>query len=334
MNHEICMILHTKLKVWTLLKSYLDETLKKLTTYKPALTKQPDHDEFWSTTLADVKDNPLNARLLEVPYPIKEIQAFELTYQGFDETPIDAHYILPGNHKSDLPCIIIFHGYGGNKKSVSHYMKWLIQGYAVIAVDCRGQGKSPDYSTYGTDAMGTWVTKGILNKSEYYYRKVYVDAVRAIDFASSRPEIDHKRIAIMGGSMGGGITLAVAALDDRPKLAIADIPNMCDLGLAMEQKSEGSLTHIEDFLHRYPEHIDRVYKNLTYFDNLNHARNITCRIRLSAGLKDNICPPQPIFGVYNHIEAPKSIEVYPFTGHDMDIIDHIDKTLKYVNEYL
>jgi len=313
---------------------YLEQTIQELEGYRPAVTKQPDHDAFWTETLDLARKNPLNVHVEEVVYPIKQIQTHTLTYQGFDETPIHAHYILPRDHQGMLPCIIIFHGYGGNKKSASHYMKWLIQGYAVIAVDCRGQGSSPDHSTYSMDAIGSWVTKGILNKNEYYYRKVYVDAVRAIDVACSRLEIDQERIAIMGGSMGGGITLAVAGLDSRPKLAIADIPNMCDLSLAIKQKTEGSLMHVEDFLHRYPDQVDHVFKNLTYFDNLNHAANITCRIRLSAGLKDPVCPPRPIFGVYNQIEADKSIEVYPFTDHDMDIVSHIDKTLKFVNDYL
>lgn len=313
---------------------HIQTTVQELEKYKPSLTKKADHDSFWKRSLEEARSKPLQETLREMEYPIKQIQAFELTYHGFDETPIHAYYIVPRNHQGNLPCIIHFHGYGVHKGSVSNYMKWLIQGYAVIAVDCRGQGRSGDYSTYSSDELGTWVTKGILDKEEYYYRKVYIDSVRAVDFACSRPEIDSKRIAIMGGSMGGGITLAVAGLDDRPKLAIADVPNMCDIGLAMQQKFEGSLTHVERFLHRHPEYIDLVYDNLTYFDNLNLAGNIKCRIRMSAGLKDLVCPPQPIFGVYNQIEAPKSIVVLPFSGHDTNIVDHIDQTIEFVNQYL
>jgi cephalosporin-C deacetylase len=210
----------------------------------------------------------------------------------------------------------------------------LIQGYAVIAIDVRGQGETGDYSHYSSDALGSWVTKGILDNEEYYYRKVYMDGVRVIDFACSRDEIDPERIGLMGASMGGGITLAVAALDDRPKLAVADIPNMCDLGLAIQQKFEGSLTFVESFLHRYPKKIERVYETLSYFDNLNLVQKISCRTRMSVGLKDLICPPQPIFGVYNHVKAPKSLEVYPFSGHDVSMVSHIDKTIAYVNQHL
>ncbi|WP_084781947.1 acetylxylan esterase [Bacillus niameyensis] len=313
---------------------HINNLVKELEAYKPELTKKGDHDSFWKRSLYEARKRPLNEILRDLEYPIKQAQAFELNYHGFDETPIQAYYIVPRDHEGHLPCIVFFHGYGGSKGSVSDYMKWIIQGYAVMAVDCRGQGRSGDFSNYSSDEMGTWVTKGILDKEEYYYRKVYIDSVRAIDFACSRPEIDSERIAIMGGSMGGGITLAVAGLDQRPKLAVADVPNMCDLGLAMQQKFEGSLTYVEKFLHRHPEYIEQVYDNLTYFDNLNHAGNIRCRIRMSAGLKDLICPPKPIFGVYNHIDAPKSIEVLPFSGHDTNIVSHIDHTIAFVNQYL
>lgn len=313
---------------------HIEEKIKHLEAYRPELTKQEDHDVFWERTMKKAKEKALNASLHELDYPIKQVRAFDLTYHGFDETPIQAYYIVPKQHQEKLPCLIFFHGYAGHKNSVSHYMKWLIQGYAVIAVDCRGQGRTGDYSKYSSDEMGTWVTKGILDKDEYYYRKVYVDGVRAIDFACSRPEIDPNRIAIMGASMGGGITLAVAALDDRPKLAVADVPNMCDIGLAMKQKFDGSLTVVEKFLHRHPEAIEQVYSTLTYFDNLNLCGNITCKTRISVGLLDLICPPMPTFGVYNRILALKSMEVYPFSGHDMGIIEHIDKTIHFVNEHL
>ena len=313
---------------------YIDEKINEFKAYKPELTKQADHEAFWEQTISQARSQPLHDEWIELDYPIKQINAYQVSYRGFDETPIQAFYITPKQYKEKLPCLIFFHGYNGHKGSISDYMKWLIQGYAVIAVDVRGQGRSGDYSNYNSDEMGTWATKGILDKEEYYYRKVYVDGIRAIDLACSRPEIDTERIAIIGGSFGGGITLAVAALDDRPKLAVADVPNMCNIELAIKEKMEGSLTFVDRFLDRHPEYVDQVFTTLSYFDNLNLCSEINCRVRVSVGLRDLICPPKSIYGVYNHIEAPKSIEVYPFSEHNVYNIAHIDKTLRFVNEHI
>ncbi|MFD2627800.1 acetylxylan esterase [Oceanobacillus kapialis] len=313
---------------------HLKQTVERLKMYVPTSTKQPDHAAFWQKTLEESNKQPLSESVIKKDYPIKQVNVYQVVYKGFGATPIHAHYILPKHVNDKLPCLLFFHGYGGNKGSVSQYMKWLIQGYAVLAVDIRGHGESGDAAAYSTDVTGSWVTKGILDKQEYYYRNVYVDAVRAIDFLCGREEIDNGRIAVIGSSMGGGITLAAAALDDRPKLAVADMPNMCDIPLAMEQKFEGSLTVVENFLRQHPQYTEQVYKTLSYFDHVNLAEQITCRIRFAVGLRDIVCPPQPSYGVYNLVQAPKSMEVYPFGGHDMTMISHVDKTLAFVGEYL
>ncbi|WP_052352834.1 acetylxylan esterase [Neobacillus dielmonensis] len=315
---------------------YSIETLiKTIKTYKPEMTKEEDFESFWTSTLEESAQVPLQPILIEIDYPIEQIRAFHVTYQGFGGTLIKGYYMVPKERNQELPCIITFHGYGGNKSSVSNYLKWLIQGIAVFAVDCRGHGESGDDSLYSSGSAGTWATQGLLDKNEYYYRKVYMDSKRAIDFVFTRPEIDHHRVCLLGASMGGGIALAVAALDQRPKLVVADVPNMCNLELAIQQKFEGSLVKIEEYLSRFPEKSAQVFQTLSYFDNLNLASKITSKVRLTAALKDLICPPQTIYGVYNHIHSDKSIIAYPFSGHDAPgISSHIDATIQFIKEHL
>ncbi|WP_449537900.1 acetylxylan esterase [Ferdinandcohnia sp. Marseille-Q9671] len=313
---------------------YFENQIKEYETYKPALTKTKDFHTFWENTLEESNRLPLQSKLERVDYPIKQVDAYRVTYQGFGESPIKGYYLLPKDANGDTPCIVIYHGYGMDKSSISDYMKWVIQGIAVLAIDNRGHGESSDDSGYMTGTNGTWVLHGILDKDEYYYRKVYIDCKRAIDFLFSRPEIDKSRICIYGGSMGGGIALAVAALDNRPKLVIADVPNMCNIELAIQQKFEGSLVSLENYLAKYPEKVHQVFENLTYFDNLNFASMIKSKIRVTVALKDPICPPQTIFGVYNYIQAEKSLVVLPFTGHNVSLTSHVDDTLRYVGENL
>ena len=45
---------------------------------------------------------------------------------------------------------------------------------------------------------------------------------------ASRPEVDTTRIVVTGGSQGGGLSLATAALDRRISLCAPDIPFMLD----------------------------------------------------------------------------------------------------------
>lgn len=135
--------------------------------------------------------------------------------------------------------------------------------------------------------------------------------------------------------MGGRIALVVAALDNRPKLVIADVPNMCNIELSIQLKLGGSLLSLESIFARYPDKAHQIFHNLTYFDNLNFVSMIKSKIRVTVALKDILCPPQGIFGVYHHIQADKSVVVYPFTGHNVgSISSHLDDTLSYVSENL
>ena len=54
---------------------------------------------------------------------VKQIEAFDVTYQGFDETPLKGFYIRPTQFEGLLPCLVIYHGYAGHKNSVSHLQK-------------------------------------------------------------------------------------------------------------------------------------------------------------------------------------------------------------------
>jgi cephalosporin-C deacetylase len=302
--------------------------------YVPESTREPDFDAFWEETKLESKNQPLKVRLSDLPYPIPNITAKKLTFKGFNGTDITGFYLRPDSVKENLPCLLVLHGYGGNKGSIANYAKYLLMGFAVIALDTRGHGESANGS-YPAGGTGSWVTQGILNPHTYYYRHVYMDVVRSLDVIGTLPELDQERIAIYGVSMGGGIALAVAGLDDRPSFVIADVPNMCDLPLAIPLKMEGSLTQVEQFLRQYPDKLKKVFKTLSYFDNKNLTKNISCPVQFSAGGKDLICPPQTIYGVYNLIKAKKDILFYPFSGHDLPgSVSHIDELVNVLSTFI
>ncbi|RZT21511.1 acetylxylan esterase [Fictibacillus sp. BK138] len=302
--------------------------------YIPESNREPDFDAFWEETKLESKNQPLEVRLSDIPYPIRNINAQKLIFKGFNGTELAGFYLKPDSEKKRLPCLLVLHGYGGNKGSIANYAKYLMMGYAVVALDTRGHGESGNGS-YPAGGTGSWVTQGILDPATYYYRHVYMDVIRALDVTETLPEVNSERIVIYGVSMGGGIALAVAGLDNRASYVIADVPNMCDLPLAIQLKMEGSLTAVEQFLRQYPDQLKQVFKTLSFYDNKNLAENISCPVWISAGGKDLICPPQTIYGVFNLIKTNKNINYYSFSGHDLPgSISHIDHLVEILAEYI
>lgn len=106
-------------------------------------------------------------------------------------------------------------------------------GYATFGMLVRGQGGSEDTSvTPGGHALG-WMTKGILSKDTYYYRGVYLDAVRALEVIQSFPEVDEHRIGVIGGSQGC-VSDCGRKFSDIPKVVAADYPYLSNFERAVD----------------------------------------------------------------------------------------------------
>ena len=316
----------------------VDMPLTELKKYKPAQNKQSDFSEFWKETIEISKSMSLDEEINKIDYMIKGFDANKVYYNGFKGSRICGYYLTP-NGVGPFPAILFFHGYGGSKQKINHYLKWIFMGYAVLAVDVRGQsGESVDAKIYPPPSVPGYMTKGIFSKKDYYYRGVYMDCVRAIDFLSRRKEINIKRLCITGGSQGGGLTLSTAALDNRPKLAIAEIPYLCHYRRAVEWSEEiKNMTYLEFIflIKAYPERENEMFKVLSYFDNLNLCSWIKARTVVTCAMKDTVCPPSTIFAVFNHIKTQKHMEIMPYYEHDYEaIMDFEEKKLEYIKNYL
>ena len=316
----------------------IDMPLEKLKKYKPLQTKSKDFLDFWEETKQISKSEPLNEEIQKIDYFIDEIDPNKVYYDGFGGARVCGYYLLPKTNKIS-PVILWFHGYGDNKQKISFYLKWVLLGYAVFAIDIRGQnGESVDNKVYPAPSATGFMTKGIFSKRDYYYRGVYMDCVRAIDFLATRKEIDISRLCVTGASQGGGLALATSALDSRPVLSIAEVPYLCHFERAIEWAEEAkNITYLEfiPIIKKHPKRIKEMFKTLSYFDNLNLCRSIKARTVISVALKDLICPPSTIFAVYNNIQCEKHIEIMPFYEHSWETLQNFDeKRLEYVKKYL
>lgn len=298
--------------------AHFDMPLSKLETYQPSLTKEPDFDAFWANTLDQAAQIPLEARLEPEPLALPGIKNYRLTYSSWDDATVAGRYLVPEGD-GPFPTIVFYHGYSGGFHSLGYeQMAWALMGYATVAVDVRGQGgHSSDGSRYPGGHAGGWMTLGISDPATYYYRGVYVDCVRALDFVSSRPEADKDRIGLTGGSQGGGLTLAVAALDDRPAAALAQVPFLCHYRRATEITDSKPYSEISDYCRRRsPEEGEQAFRTLSYFDVMNLADRINCPTYVTVGLCDMTCPPSTIFAAYNRIPTKKEIMVADFGQHE------------------
>src|ERR1019366_10253774 len=202
----------------------IDMPLEQMRQYRPSLYREADFDSFWDTTMTAAVGQALNAELIPYDLPARGLECYAVRFDGFEGGRLAGWYVRP-EKQGKFPGVCFYHGYSMRGPRPLDLIQLASQGICVLSMDCRGQnGQSQDAvaSTEGNH-LG-WMTKGIRDPHHYYYRYVYADAVRALELLARREEVDGQRLAITGGSQGGGLALAVSALSDRPVLSLPDIP--------------------------------------------------------------------------------------------------------------
>jgi cephalosporin-C deacetylase len=300
-----------------------DLPLNELQTYLPTSEEPEDFDSFWKSTLDEAQMFPINATFEKVDYGLVAQDTFDVTFNGFGGQPVKGWLILPSQRTKKLPCVVEYIGYGGGRAFAIDWLLWASAGYAHFVMDTRGQGSTwsagdtPDlYADGGNAHYPGSMTKGILDPRHYYYRRVFTDAVRAIEAARSYPEVDTTQIAVTGGSQGGGITIAAAGLVPDVVAAMPDVPFLCHYRRATEIEDTYPYKEIAEFCHVHRDKVDIVFNTLSYFDGVNFAARAKARTLFSVGLMDKICPPSTVYAAYNHWAGEKDIKVYPYNGHE------------------
>ncbi|MCK4748792.1 MAG: acetylxylan esterase, partial [Bacteroidales bacterium] len=185
----------------------------------------------------------------------------------------------------------------------------------ALALNIRGHGNSQDHINPGFPG---YFLHQVDDKELYIYRGAYMDCIRAVDFLYSRNEVDKSRVAVEGGSQGGALSFATAALDNkRIDVCVPHVPFLSDFRdyFKVVGWPGGELVQYCEEHPEIPE--DEIYKNLSYIDIKNLAPWIKAPVLMSIGLVDKTCPPHINFAAYNQLNVPKEYTVYPNAGHGL-----------------
>jgi cephalosporin-C deacetylase len=280
------------------------------TVHKPA-----DFDEFWRQIVAEADAIPLNSSMVSVPLrSTDEVETFEIQYDSLDGVRVSGWYCRPRDSyiEGPYPGLLILPGYVSEPTLPKH---WAKKGYAAIGVAPRGKLRSN--SQYNPGYPGLLVDN-IIDRNTYAYRGFYIDAMRAVDFALSRPEIDASRIGLQGGSQGGALTITTAALrSGKIACGAAGAPYLCGFMDAASLTHSYPYEEMNEYMRLYPERIQQVRDTVAYFDGINFAPKITCPMHISLGLCDDVCPPETGFDVIRAMtNAEVSYNSYERCGHE------------------
>lgn len=294
-----------------------DFPIETLREYRPARTEPADFDEFWTSTLRELRSNPLAADFAPYDAALATVETYDVTFAGWNGEPVRGWLQIPKYRERPLPCVVEYIGYSGGRGLPHDHLLFSAAGYAHFVMDSRGQGgdTGDGHAPAGPQAPG-FMTNGVLDRDSYYYRRLMSDSVRAVDAARAHPAVDPTRIIVAGGSQGGGLTLAVAGLVPDLLAAMPDVPFLCHYPRATEIVDTNPYLEIVQFCKTHPRDVERVFETLSYFDGVNFAARARASSLFSVGMMDPVCPPSTVFAAYNHYAGPKEMCVWWFNGHE------------------
>ncbi|MCA0758477.1 acetylxylan esterase [Paenibacillus sp. N4] len=313
----------------------VDMPLSQLEQYEGSSPRPADFDAFWERALEEMKAVDPRLELVPSEFQVPFAECFDLYFTGVRGARIHAKYIRPKHAPEPHPAVLHFHGYTGSSGHWQDKLAYAALGYSFFSLDCRGQGgRSEDTGGVKGNTHNGHIIRGLDDEpDQLLFRHIFLDTAQLAGIAMQMPEVDPDKVMAIGGSQGGALTIACAALEPRIcKLApvfpfLADYKRVWQMDLAKDAYAELRTF----FRHFDPQHKreEEIFTKLGYIDIQYLAPRIRGEVLFGIGLMDTICPPSTQFAVYNKITAAKRMEIYPDFGHE-DLPGFSDKTMQFL----
>ncbi len=300
----------------------IDMPLDKLRTYQGRNPKPADFDKFWDRSLKEMRSIDPKVELKPAAFKVPFADCFDMYFTGIGGARVYAKYLRPKASTAPHPAVLQFHGYTGHSGDWQEKLGYVAAGYSVAALDCRGQGgKSEDPGGIKGTTYRGHIIRGLDDSPEkLLFRQIFLDTAQLARIVMDFDEVDASRVGAMGGSQGGGLTLACAALEPRIKLAAPIFPFLTDYKRVWEMDlAKGAYEELRNFFRQFDpthEREEEIWTRLGYIDVQHLAPRIKAEVMMSVGLMDDVCPPSTQFAAFNKITSPKSLVIYPDYQHE------------------
>lgn len=300
----------------------LDMPLEQLYQYKGRTPRPADFDEYWEEALREMRAVDPQVELVPSEFTTLTAECFDLYFTGVRGARIHAKYIRPKQAKAPHPAILQFHGYSGDSGDWQDKLSYAAMGFSFASLDVRGQGGlSEDTGGVKGNTLRGHIIRGLDDEPHsLLFRHVFLDTAQLAAIVMGFEEVDANRVGVTGGSQGGALSLACAALEPRIRKATALYPFLSDYKRVWEMDlAKDAYEELKLYFRRFdPQHKreDEVFTRLGYID----IQNLTCRIKadtmIGVGLMDSVCPPSTQFAAINKMTVKPHLEIYPDFGHE------------------
>lgn len=267
------------------------------------------------------RDLPLNAEVKEQQRTDGYV-LYRVQYNSVHDKKVSAWWCVPAGGQPPYPCVIIMHGYGGDKNGLQVLAPiFALRGIATFAIDAEYHGERKQN---GSDILSPY-----LYRNRDAFIQTVIDLRRAIDFLQGRQEIDGKRIGYIGLSMGGILGGILAGVDERVQAPILVVAGG-DWKHLFRTSQHPTLVQLREKNPELFKDERRLNDLLAPIDPVSFAARIAPRpLLMINGKNDPIVPKECTERLFGAAREPKEI-VWLDGGH----MPQPDAVLRKVDEWL
>lgn len=291
--------------------------------FRPGFEEPADFMEYWQKQVAQLRQSEMVTNLTPVELPENKkkyedkVEVYDLEVSMPEGNPVRAYIAWPKNaEKGSCGILIIPHGAGVRSSNMNNALHQAVSNHAiVIDINAHGipNGQSDEYyKALSKGELKDYRTRKCEVKEDCYFRLMYLRLQRALDYACTLELWDGKKVALEGGSQGGGQSAALAGLDPRVGFISIAVPALTDMGGRFAGHSS-----CWPYFGKFNEKKHGDYMNIVpYYDAANFLRHYNGILVVEAGLTDTTCPAECIYAAYNVAVSPdKTMFTYPYRPH-------------------
>ncbi|WP_085537312.1 acetylxylan esterase [Massilibacteroides vaginae] len=280
---------------------------------QPTAKLPSDFVQFWDNAKKEAAKIPMDTRMTLMPERCTEkVDVYQVSVQNYEPGARLYGIVCIPKGEGKYPAVLKVPGAG--IRPYSGDITNAERGYITFEIGIHGipvNLPAGIYDDLRAGALRNYNNFNLEDKDKYYYKRVYLGCVRAVDYIYSLPQFDGNNLVVQGGSQGGALSIVAAGLDNRIKGLAAFYPALCDLTGYLHGRAGGWPHMFKDKSNNIPAKIETSY----YYDVVNFARQIKVPGFYSLGYNDMVCPPTSMYSALNMISAPKEYLIVEEIGH-------------------
>ena len=131
----------------------VDMPLEELKVYQGRNPKPEGFDAYWDEALSEMRAVDPQVELVKAAFTAPGAACYDMYFTGVNGARIYAKCLKPAHSSGKMPAMLHFHGYTGASGDWTSYLPYVLAGFGVFALDCRGQGGK----------SGTWAVSWVIH---------------------------------------------------------------------------------------------------------------------------------------------------------------------------